>query len=93
MGDGGRHPWQTELVPKLACYWRRPIRPASCHSFTVSLLEFLPPYHGFSKHSLPSPVESQVSALYVPRWAEIFLDSLKDRESYNDAKKKLQAAD
>ena len=81
-------------------------RPSSCqsllatgvgrsgqHHVTVSLLELLPPYHGFSKHSLPSPVESQVSALYVPRWAEIFLDSLKDRESYNDAKKKLQAAD
>ena len=60
---------------------------------TVSLLEPLPPYHEFSKHSLPSPAEAQVSALYDPRWTEIFLGSLKDRESYNEAKRKLQAAD
>ena len=60
---------------------------------TVSLLEPSPPYHEFSKHSLPSPAEAQVSALYDPRWTEIFLGSLKDRESYNEAKKKLQAAD
>ena len=60
---------------------------------TVSLLEPLPPYQEFSKHTLPSPIESQISALYDPRWAEIFLGSLKDRESHNEAKKKLQAAD
>ena len=60
---------------------------------TVSLLEPLPPYQEFSKHMLPGPSESQVSALYDPRWAEIFLRSLKERESYNEAKKKLQAAE
>ena len=60
---------------------------------TVSMLEPLPPYQEFAKHTVPGPAESQVSALYDPRWADIFLRSLKDRESYNEAKKKLQTAD
>ena len=58
---------------------------------TVSLLEPLPPYpRVLQAHSAKPNRESDKCTL---RWAEIFLGSLKDRESYNEAKKKLQAAE
>ena len=60
---------------------------------TVSLLEPVPPYQEFAKHSSPSASESQVSALYDARWAEVFLGSLRDRESFNEARRKLSHAE
>ena len=55
----------------------------------VSLLEPVPPYQAFSTHSAPAPGEPQHSALYDVRWAEIFLNHLKEMDSFVDAKKKL----
>ena len=58
---------------------------------TVSLLEPIPPYQDFSRHTAPTATESQVSALYDVRWADIFLGVLRERDLYTDMKKKLQA--
>ena len=60
---------------------------------TVSLLEPVPPFQEFSKHSVPSASESQVSALYDARWAEVFLGALRDREAFNEARRKLSQAE
>ncbi|CAE7545289.1 Kidins220 [Symbiodinium sp. CCMP2592] len=43
----------------------------------------------FSRHTVPQPSESQASALYDLRWTEVFLQVLRDRESFNEAKSKL----
>lgn len=56
---------------------------------TVGLLEPVPPYQQFAHHTAPTPAEAQHSALYDPRWAEIFLTYLKEIDSFVDAKKKL----
>ncbi|CAE7517036.1 nmd3 [Symbiodinium sp. CCMP2592] len=56
---------------------------------TVSLLETVPPYQEFSKHSMPQASESQTSALFDPRWSEVFLAVLRDRDSFNEARRKL----
>ncbi len=56
---------------------------------TVALLEPVPPYQQFVHHTAPSPAEAQHSALYDPRWAEIFPTYLKEVDSFVDAKKKL----
>ena len=58
---------------------------------TVSLLEAVPPYQEFSKHSLPQPSESQTTSLYDQRWSEVFLAVLRDRESFNEARRKLSS--
>ena len=57
---------------------------------TVSLLEGIPPYQDFARHTAPSASESQVSALYDARWTDIFLGVLRERDSFSDMKKKLQ---
>ena len=54
---------------------------------TVGLLEPVPPYQQFAHHTAPTPAEAQHSALYNPRWAEIFLTYLKEIDSFVDAKK------
>ena len=56
---------------------------------TVSLLEGPPPYQQFSQHQAPAPHELQHSALYDPRWFELFLWQLKEQESYQEARRKL----
>ena len=56
---------------------------------TVALLEPVPPYQQFANHTAPSAAEAQYSALYDPRWAEIFLTQLKEIDSFVDTKKKL----
>ena len=56
---------------------------------TVSLLEGPPPYRQFSHHQSPSPHELQHSALFDPRWFELFLWQLKEQESYQEARRKL----
>ena len=58
----------------------------------VALLEPPPPFQAFSSHQPPGPLELQHSALYDPRWAEVFLGHLKEVDSYVDAKKKLSGA-
>ena len=50
----------------------------------------LSPYQEFTKHTSPLPSENQSTALFDPRWSEVFLGTLRERESYNEAKKKLQ---
>ena len=57
---------------------------------TVALMEPLLPYQEFAKHTSPLPSENQSTALFDPRWSEVFLGTLRERESYNEAKKKLQ---
>ena len=56
---------------------------------TVSLLEPVPPFQDFSRHSAPQPAEAQSSALYDPRWTEVFLGVLKERDTWNETRKKL----
>ena len=58
----------------------------------VALLEPPPPYQAFSHHQQPTPLELQHSALYDPRWAEIFLGHLKEVDSFTDAKRKLSSS-
>lgn len=55
----------------------------------ISLLESVPPYQSFSSHLPPSPQEMQHSALWDPRWFELFLARVKDLDSYQESKKKL----
>lgn len=55
----------------------------------ISLLESVPPYQSFSAHLPPSPQELQHSALWDPRWFELFLSHVKDLDSYQESKKKL----
>ena len=56
---------------------------------SVSLLEAMPPFQEFAKHSLPGPAENQTSSLYDPRWSEVFLSALRERDACNDARRKL----
>ena len=56
---------------------------------SVSLLEAMPPFQEFAKHSLPGPAENQTSSLYDPRWSEVFLSALCERDACNDARRKL----
>ncbi|CAE7829808.1 unnamed protein product [Symbiodinium sp. CCMP2592] len=56
---------------------------------TVSLLEGPPPYQQFAHHSAPAAHELQHSALYDPRWFELFLWQLKEQESFQEARRKL----
>ncbi|CAE7767238.1 unnamed protein product [Symbiodinium sp. CCMP2592] len=56
---------------------------------TVALLEPPPPYQQFSHHTTPAAHECQHSALYDPRWFELFLWQLKEHESYLEARRKL----
>ena len=56
------------------------------------LLQAVPPYQDFAKHSMPQPAESQTSALYDVRWAEGLLGVLQERDSFNDAREKLSGA-
>ena len=74
----------------LACADQASVDGGSWVVSTVALMEPLPPYQEFAKHTQPSPSQSQSSALFDPRWSEVFLGTLKERESYNEAKKKLQ---
>eukprot|EP00435_Cladocopium_sp_Y103_P073103 s469_g42.t1 len=57
----------------------------------VALLEAPPPYQAFAHHQQPTALELQHSALYDPRWAEIFLGHLKEVDSFTDAKRKLSS--
>ena len=60
---------------------------------TVSPMEGMPLFQQFSKHALPSPAEAQLSALYDPRWGDLFLTALKEREASHEARRKLSLAD
>ena len=55
----------------------------------VSLLESVPPYQSFAAHQPPSSQEMQHSALWDPRWVELFLSHVKDLDSYQESRKKL----
>ena len=55
----------------------------------ASLLESPPPYQLFSSHHPPAHFENQYSALYDPRWLDIFMGHVKELESYQEARKKL----
>ena len=70
----------------VACADQASIDSGSWVMSTVALLEPLPPFQEFARHTGPQPAESQISALFDPRWGEVFLQVLKDRESFNEAK-------
>ena len=55
----------------------------------IALLEPPPPYHLFSVHQQPGPMEMQHSALFDSRWTEVFLAHVKEMDSYQEAKRKL----
>lgn len=55
----------------------------------VALLEPPPPYHLFSTHQTPGPMELQHSALFDSRWTEVFLGHVKEMDTYQEAKRKL----
>lgn len=55
----------------------------------VSLLENQPPYQSFAAHQVPGPQDLQHSALWDPRWFELFLSHVKELDSYQEARKKL----
>lgn len=55
----------------------------------VSLLENQPPFQSFAAHQAPSPQDLQHSALWDPRWFELFLSHVKELDSYQEARKKL----
>ena len=55
----------------------------------VSMLEPLPPFQSFSSHQAPSSQELQHSALWDPRWFELFLAHVKEMDSYQETRKKL----
>lgn len=56
---------------------------------SVALLESPPPFQMFGNHLPPSPHELQHSALYDPRWFEVFLAQVKEMDTLQEAKKKL----
>lgn len=56
---------------------------------TAALLESPPPYQMFASHLPPSHFETQHSALYDPRWMEVFMAHVKDLDSYQEVRKKL----
>ena len=58
----------------------------------VSLLENQPPFQSFAAHQAPSPQDLQHSALWDPRWFELFLSHVKELDSYQEARKKLSKA-
>lgn len=55
----------------------------------ASLLESPPPYQLFSNHLPPSHFENQYSALFDPRWLDIFMGHVKDLDNYQEARRKL----
>ena len=61
-------------------------------SWVVSAAALSPfPHTRSSRSTLPRSLpENQSTALFDPRWSEVFLGTLRERESYNEAKKKLQ---
>ena len=56
---------------------------------SASLLEASPPYQMFSQHQPPSTYENQHSALYDPRWMEVFMNFVREMDSYQEVRKKL----
>ena len=56
---------------------------------TAGLLEAPPPYQMFAHHQAPSHFESQHTALYDPRWMEVFMSHVKDLDTYQEARRKL----
>lgn len=48
-----------------------------------------PPYQMFAHHQAPSHFESQHTALYDPRWMEVFVSHVKDLDTYQEARRKL----
>ena len=56
---------------------------------TAGLLEQPPPYQMFAHHQAPSHFEAQHTALYDPRWMEVFMSHVKDLDSYQEARRKL----
>lgn len=55
----------------------------------ISMLEPVPPFQSFSSHQSPSSQELQHSALWDPRWFELFLAHVKEMDSYQETRKKL----
>ena len=56
---------------------------------TAGLLEQPPPYQMFGHHQPPSHYEAQHTALYDPRWMEVFMSHVKELDSYQEARRKL----
>ena len=57
----------------------------------VAMMEQPPPFQAFATHQPPSNLELQHSVIYDARWADTFLNHLKDVDSFVDAKKKLSS--
>eukprot|EP00438_Fugacium_kawagutii_P006451 Skav204515 [mRNA] locus=scaffold3201:99100:106360:+ [translate_table: standard] len=58
----------------------------------IALLEPAPPYHLFANRGQITNQDLQHTALFDPRWIEVFLGHVKEVDSYQEAKKKLGKA-
>ncbi len=56
---------------------------------TAALLESPPPYQMFATHQPPSHFEAQHSALFDPRWMEVFMAHVRELDNYQEVRKKL----
>ncbi len=55
----------------------------------VALLEGSPPYQLFSNHLPPGPHDPQRTALFDPRWLEVYLGHVREMDQYQEAKRKI----
>ena len=55
----------------------------------IAMLEPAPPYHLFGHRSQITNQDLQHTALFDPRWVEVFLGHVKEVDAYQEAKKKL----
>eukprot|EP00438_Fugacium_kawagutii_P027071 Skav214862 [mRNA] locus=scaffold16:535805:538086:+ [translate_table: standard] len=55
----------------------------------IALLEPTPPYHLFNNRGQITNQDLQHTALFDPRWMEVFLGHVKEVDSYQEAKRKL----
>ena len=58
----------------------------------IAMLEPAPPYHLFGQRSQITNQDLQHTALFDPRWVEVFLGHVKEVDAYQEAKKKLSKA-
>eukprot|EP00438_Fugacium_kawagutii_P003414 Skav211328 [mRNA] locus=scaffold3120:24503:26814:+ [translate_table: standard] len=55
----------------------------------VMLLESPAPFHSFANHQPPGPQDLQHTALVDTRWMDVFLNHVKELDSYQEAKRRL----
>ena len=58
----------------------------------IAMLEPAPPYHLFGQRSQITNQDLQHTALFDPRWVEVFLGHVKEVDAYQEAKEKLSKA-